>query len=295
MSCHLKFLNHSCIILSSPTTRVLCDPWFKGTAFGNGWSLLHDNSHEINSLDFDYIWISHEHPDHFSIPTLLELNRCCTFLFQETKDKKVKSFLEAKGHEVIELKHKEATKIGDLELTCIVCDGYDSSLLVKYPDQKILLNINDARIELNDYLSNEVLPLLKNEAVDLLAFQFSYANWAGNPGDNQIPRFLQDEANNRAEYAIKKINPKLIMPFASFVYFSHEENFHWNANNWIEHVFQRWNASAPQLIFPKPDQSISLNKTDQVEYSCANRQSLDFWRGTHQRSIRQKFCQTRVP
>ena len=60
------------------------------------------------------------------MPTLLELNGCCTFLFQETKDKKVKSFLEAKGHEVIELKHKEATKIGDLELTCIVCDGYDS-------------------------------------------------------------------------------------------------------------------------------------------------------------------------
>ena len=29
----------------------------------------------------------------------------------------MKSFLEAKGHEVIELKHKEATKIGDLELT----------------------------------------------------------------------------------------------------------------------------------------------------------------------------------
>ena len=53
---------------------------------------------------------------------------------------------------------------------------------MKYPDQKILLNINDARIELNDHLSNEVLPLLKNEAVDLLAFQFSYANWAETQG-----------------------------------------------------------------------------------------------------------------
>ena len=70
------------------------------------------------------------------------------------------------------------------------------------------------------------------------------------------------------------------MPF-KFVYFSHEENFHWNDNNWIEQ-FCVWNASAPQLIFPKPDQSISLNKPDQVEYSSANRLSLDFWRGTHQ-------------
>ena len=59
------------------------------------------------------------------------------FFIQETKDKKVKS-LEAKGHEVIELKHKEATKIGDLELTCIVCDGYDEESM-KYPDQKFYL------------------------------------------------------------------------------------------------------------------------------------------------------------
>ena len=282
MSCHLKFLNHSCIILSSAKTKVLCDPWFKGTAFANGWSLLHDNSHDINSLDFDYIWISHEHPDHFSIPTLLDLNRSCTFLFQETKDKKVKTFLESKGHSVIELKNKEITKIGDLELTCIVCDGYDSSLLVKYPDQKVLLNINDARVEQYDHLCTEILPLLENEEVDLLAFQFSYANWAGNPKDNQIPRFLQNEANERADYAISRIKPKLIMPFASFVYFSHEENFHWNDNNWLDYVYQRYASSLSTLIFPKPGQVVSLNEIDQAKYIGANRKSLDFWEDKHQ-------------
>jgi len=282
MSCHVKFLNHSCLILSSPTTKILCDPWFKGTAFGNGWSLLFDNSHDINSLDFDYIWISHEHPDHFSIPTLLDLNRSCTFLFQETKDKKVKTFLEGKGHSVIELKHQEATKIGDLELTCIVCDGYDSSLLVQYPDRKLLLNINDARIELNDHLCTEILPLLENRTIDMLVFQFSYANWAGNPGDNQIPRYLQNEADCRADYAISRIKPKLIMPFASFIYFSHEENYHWNDNNWLHHVFQRYTSSDSILIFPKPDQEISLSEIDRTKHIGSNRKSLDFWLEKHQ-------------
>ena len=54
------------------------------------------------------------------------------------------------------------------------------------------VNINDARIELNSHLENEILPLLKGKTVDLLAFQFSYANWAGNKGDRNIPLFLQN-------------------------------------------------------------------------------------------------------
>ena len=270
-------------MLQTETTNILCDPWFKGTAFGNGWSLLHDNSHKINELEFDYIWISHEHPDHFSIPTLLELTKTCTFLFQETKDKKVKKFLESKGHSVIELKHKEVTKIGDLDVTCIVCDGYDSSLLVKYPDGKVLLNINDARIELNSHLENEILPLLKANTVDLLAFQFSYANWAGNQGDMDIPRFLQNKTDEKNDSVITKLSPKAILPFASFVYFSHEENFFWNESNWIEHVFKKYSSSKSTLIFPIPNQSINLNNVKKTQYTETNISALEFWKQKHEK------------
>jgi UDP-MurNAc hydroxylase len=275
---HLKFLNHSCFVLTTPKTKIICDPWFNGTAFGNGWSLLNDNSHNINEIEFDYIWISHEHPDHFSIPTLLKLQKKCTFLFQETKDKKVKKFLESKGHKVIGLKHKEATMFGDLELTSIDCDGYDSSLLVKYPDGKILLNINDARVELNSHLANEIVPLLKNETLDILTFQFSYANWAGNKGDKKIPRFLQQEVDKKNDEAISKLKPKVILPFASFVYFSHEENFFWNDSNWLVHVFERYSSIEPTLIFPIPDKSINLNITDKIHYADSNKSALVFWK-----------------
>lgn len=281
MNTHVTFLNHSCFIITSPSERILCDPWFKGPAFGNGWSLLHENSHDIDELQFDYIWISHEHPDHFSIPTLLGLKKKCTFLFQETKDKKVRQFLESKGHTVIELRHKEKVTIGDLELTCIVCDGYDSSLLVRYPDGKILLNINDARVELNDHLQREIEPILNGEPVDLLTFQFSYANWAGNRGYMQIAKFLQEKTDEKNDFVISKLKPKAIMPFASFVYFSHEENFYWNENNWLEHVFKRYTAHTSTLIFPKPDQEISLNRLERQEYVASNEVAVDFWTAKH--------------
>ena len=274
---HIKFLNHSSLILSTPKTKILCDPWFKNTAFVNGWSLLHDNSHNINEIEFDYIWISHEHPDHFSIPTLLDLKKNCKFLFQKTKDKKVKTFLESKGHTVVELNNKEVTTIGDLELVCVVCDGYDSSLLVRYPDGKVLLNINDARVELNSHLANEIEPLLKDDTIDLLAFQFSYANWAGNKGDKNIPRLLQNKIDSKNDEVISRLKPKAILPFASFVYFSHEENFFWNDNNWLFHVFKRYQSSQSTLIFPKPDQIITLSNFEKRHYAKLNESALKFW------------------
>ena len=271
---HLKFLNHSSFIITSET-KILCDPCIKGTAFSDGWSLLYDNSHNINELDFDYIWLSHEHPDHFSIPTLRELNKSCTFLFQETKDKKVKKYLEEKGHSVIELKNKEETKIGDLKITCTVCDGFDSSLLVKYPDDKVLLNVNDAM----------VLDDIEVDKVDLLTFQYSYANWAGNEGDKKIPKYLQSIIDSKNDKAISKFKPTAIMPFASFVYFSHEENFYWNDNNWIDHVFKKYWYKKSTLIFPKPDQSISLYKLDKGNYVNKNKSAKTFWKDKHKNLI----------
>jgi hypothetical protein len=281
MNSHIKFLNHSSLILSTPKTKILCDPWFKSTAFGNGWSLLYDNSHNINEIEFDYIWISHEHPDHFSIPTLLDLKKNCKFLFQKTKDKKVKTFLESKGHTVVELNNKEITTIGDLELACVVCDGYDSSLLVRYPDGKVLLNINDARVELNLHLVDEIEPLLKDDTIDLLAFQFSYANWAGNKEDKNIPRFLQNKTDSKNDGVISRLKPKAILPFASFVYFSHEENFFWNNNNWLYHVFKKYSSSQPTLIFPKPDQIITLSNLEKKYYEELNESALKFWSEKH--------------
>ena len=275
MEKHLQFLNHSSYIISSPKTKILCDPWFKGTAFSDGWSLLYDNSHDINNLEFDYIWLSHEHPDHFSIPTLRELSKSCKFLFQETKDKKVKKYLEDKGHLVIELTNKTRTVVGDLEITSIVCDGFDSSLLVKYPDDKVLLNINDAM----------VLDDIEVDKVDLLTFQYSYANWAGNEGDNRIPEYLQRIIDDKNDKAIAKFRPKAIMPFASFVYFSHEENFYWNDNNWIDHVFSKYYYNRSTLIFPKPDQSISLNRLHDSNYLYHNLTAKTFWKDKHKNLV----------
>lgn len=276
-NCYVNFLNHSSVILSSKEVRILCDPWFKGSAF-NGWSLLHDQSHDINSLSYDYIWISHEHPDHFSIPTLSQLNSSKTFLYQETKDKKVKHYLEKKGHKVIELPNKKTIRLKDLLITCVTCDGYDSTLIAKFPNDKVVININDARVNLDDdYLKNEIMPILQGEDVDLLMCQSSYANWAGNKGDVLIPRHQQEMVDKKNIHAMEILRPKAIMLFASFIYYSHEENFYWNDISWFDHTFELFSKKKSQVIIPLPDQIIALDNIISNDLEEKNKIAKDFW------------------
>ena len=69
----VKFINHASIIISNGNKSILTDPWYSGSSFDDGWKLLYENETDdiINILnDVNYIWFSHEHPDHFSIKFL---------------------------------------------------------------------------------------------------------------------------------------------------------------------------------------------------------------------------------
>ncbi|MDA8766166.1 hypothetical protein N9M63_01270 [Candidatus Pelagibacter bacterium] len=67
----IQLINHASISIKlSKDTYLLSDPWYEGSAFDNGWKLLYENNDEsiLQILDkINYIFISHEHPDHFSI------------------------------------------------------------------------------------------------------------------------------------------------------------------------------------------------------------------------------------
>ena len=281
---HITFLNHSSLLVTSKKTKILCDPWFFGSAFQDGWSLLHDQSHDINDLEFEYVWISHEHPDHFSIPTISALKRKTKFLYQKTEDKKVKNFLETKGHEVIEIEHGKKTLIGDIELVLFVCDGYDSSVLFKFDDGRSFLNINDARVDLDRHLENEIMPHLVNTKLDMVSFQFSYANWAGNQGDQQISRHQQQIVDQKNIYVLETLKPKECILMASFVYFSHEENFYWNDNFYLNHalmILENLNLDT-KVTIPKVNQKFDLNsRQDELGHQNNNKIAINFWSELH--------------
>jgi hypothetical protein len=64
--------------------------------------------------------------------------------------------------------------------------------------------------------------------VDLLATQFSYANWVGNPNEPERRRHAAWRKLEHLAMQVRTVRPRFVMPFASFVYFSHEENAYLN-------------------------------------------------------------------
>ena len=70
LSTSLQLINHASILINHGEISLLSDPWYQGDAFHKGWNLIHELTDDeiINLLDqVTHIWISHEHPDHFSI------------------------------------------------------------------------------------------------------------------------------------------------------------------------------------------------------------------------------------
>lgn len=269
----VTFLNHSCLLVESPQVRMLCDPWFEGSAFNDGWRLLAEHSHRLDEIDCDYIWLSHEHPDHFSIPTLRQLDSPRRFIYQKTRDNKVRQYLLANGHSCIEMDEATPQVFGDIRKTIYVSDGYDSASVIEFPDGSTFLNANDARLELGGNIERI---RSRHPRIDLMAAQFSYANWAGNEGDESTPFDQQQLVIDRLKTYIAQFQPKKLILFASFVYYSHEENFYWN-RHWLPQVMEALREHAGCIIVPRPDQVFEMADLAGQDFSEENRKSIAFW------------------
>ena len=69
MQSSIKLINHASVKFEFNQVKILTDPWYEGSVFHKGWKLIHQQTagEIINSIiDVTHIYISHEHPDHFS-------------------------------------------------------------------------------------------------------------------------------------------------------------------------------------------------------------------------------------
>jgi hypothetical protein len=169
-------------------------------------------------------------------------------------------------------------RFGDIEARLFVCDGYDSALRLRFADGRTFLNLNDARVELDG-----VLDAIRADAAgaDLVALQFSYANYAGNRGDTQIPRDQHESVLARVLAVADALRPKAMMLFASYVYVSHAENFYWNQHFWLQEMVDALEARGIKAIVPQPDQRIALDGLETRDLAEDNRRAIAFWTERH--------------
>lgn len=227
----ITWVNHASFIFEYDGIKLITDPWIESTAFDNGWALL--SKSKMGYEDFSkitHIWFSHEHPDHFSPPCLNKITKNdrskITVLFQSTCDRKVVEYCKKAGFAtIIEMKDDHYYPLSkNTQCLCNPHSDGDSWLYIK-TDTYNLLNVNDCVIE-NEKSAINIKNKIGN--VDVLFTQFGYANKIGNTNDIERRELESKEKLRRIKIQKNIFQPKTIIPFASYVYFCHEENKYMN-------------------------------------------------------------------
>lgn len=277
----LTLVNHASVLIKGEKQSILTDPWYEGEAFHRGWRLLYENKeHDIEYVlnNTKFIWISHEHPDHFSIGFFrkfksLIIDNKIVVMFQHTKDKRVIGFLKKAGFQSMELPSGEPFALEDKFTVRIVKDEfYDSSLLVNVAGIDIF-NLNDCAMH-----SQKRITAFKKQygSCDVLLTQFSYAAWKGGRDHVQWRRSAAEDKLASLVRQGQTLQAKTVIPFASFMYFANVLNSYLNdAVNTPGRVRDYCRAANADFrcVFLKPMESLDLDN------DCPKQQesSLSFW------------------
>ena len=227
----LTFVNHACCKLIAGDIGLLFDPWIDGSAFNDGWDLLVPTPLPLDRVmaGVTHVWLSHEHPDHFSPSFLARVAEThkdrITILFQRTRDHRVAQFCRGIGFRVVEMGDSVPQALGGgVTATCGAHDFYDSWLHVSDGRQSVI-NLNDCQIAAPADLARLAS---RFGPPTLMLSQFSYAAWKGGKDD----RLFREEAARKKRDTLaaqaRILRPRCAMPFASFIYFSNVENAYLN-------------------------------------------------------------------
>lgn len=274
---HIEFQNHASVLISDETTSILTDPWYRGPAFHKGWSLLVETPDEVVAQLLERvtdIWLSHEHPDHFSVPFFKTFGpmlraRGIPVWFQKIKDQRVVRFLREQGITVNEMDFGKVYHAGSIAMTCYKDDWYDSLASFKSAGQHIL-NLNDCHID-TEKRAGEILA--KAGPCDVLLTQFSYAAWKGGPENRAWREAAAAEKLDNIALQARLLKPRVVIPFASFVRFDNARNTYLNdAANRPQAVVDRFRSAPFEVLVMKPGDVFSGD----VPYGMTQ-EAVDFW------------------
>jgi UDP-MurNAc hydroxylase len=225
-------VGHASIILETSQSKVLCDPWFFGTAFNDGWMLRPEiDMSKIDMSNLTHIWLSHEHPDHFHIPTLKKIAtlldpKSIEILFQDTNSEKIFDALAKMGFTKFrKMPHLEPIVVDShMSLFVYAHRHLDSALGVLIDGKPVVLNINDTELTSSD------IKIIKNKfgQFNIVFNQFSIAGFEGHYDAPELQRQRLSVLEKVVEHH-RLIGASVTVPFASFMCFCKPDNERLNA------------------------------------------------------------------
>jgi UDP-MurNAc hydroxylase len=144
----MAYLGHAGFVVTHAGFRLLIDPWFY-PAFLGAWFPFPDNRDllpEVTQGQFDALYVSHAHENHFDQRVLEKLDRRLTVLVPRYRSKVMARRFAAMGFEnLVVLDHREQH---------VLADGFTATMLLDTShkeDSGLLLDLDGFRfLDLND-------------------------------------------------------------------------------------------------------------------------------------------------
>ena len=110
-----EILSHAGLLVENGNTKLICDPWLIGSCYWRSWWNYPPVSKEIiDSLNPDYICLTHIHWDHFHGPSLRLFSRKTPVIVPKGHYAKMRGDLRKMGFtNVVELKHGESISLSN--------------------------------------------------------------------------------------------------------------------------------------------------------------------------------------
>jgi hypothetical protein len=225
----LTYLAHACLLVEAGGVRLVTDPWLDGPTYLGAWWHFPEPAARGSEVRADYVYLTHEHVDHFHQPTLQALPRSTPILIGRFMKPRFREQLRALGFsDVRELPHGREVRLGDeLRLTSYQYRADDTGLVISDGTCSIL-DMNDCLLRAGSL--QQVLE--RHGAPDLLAM--SFANAEAYPivydFEDAAERADWDDQSRYDGFLEKaeRIGARSFVPFASMFCFLSDELFHLN-------------------------------------------------------------------
>ena len=217
----LTYLAHACFLVESGGLRLVTDPWLDGPTYLSAWWQFPQPAARAADLaGIDYVYLTHEHVDHFHEATLRQLPPSTPILIGRFITPRFRRQLEGLGFSnVRELPHGQEVHLGGgLHVTSYQYRADDTALVLRDPEGTVL-NMNDCLLRAGslDHL------LARHRRIDLLAMSFANAEAYPIVYDFEDPDERVDW-DDRARFdgfleKVRRIGPDAFVPFASMFAF----------------------------------------------------------------------------
>ena len=217
----VSFFEHACLLVSTNEFRFALDPWIIGPSFISGWWTTHPPVKgwvdQLNNCDF--IYISHNHPDHLNPTTLSFIRKDMPLVVPDFQSKSTEISLQNLGFtNIIPLRCGDVYELDGTSLIISILKSGDfrddSGIYFNYGDFSFLSTVDS-----ND-LNSGILP----SSPTILATSFA-GGASGFPlcfdifDEKEKRRILSRNKNavHRIQVdLVNEISPKFYLPYAGF-------------------------------------------------------------------------------